>query len=126
MNVHRAVNGHFQQLFRKNLSEGRSNHHVGLQCPHGIQPLLAAHSFKLIHRHAPFQGPLFHRAGRQLMAPARGPIRLGKGAHHFVSRVQQRVQRGHGEFRSAHKNHPGHSSSSVSYWSVTSSIILSM
>ena len=125
MNIDAAEGWHIQHLLGQDPPVGHHGAEIGLQRPQLLHSFLLPEGLRLEHGDPRFQGDLLRGRGRQLHAPALGPVRLGVHAHHFKAVRQDSFQAGSRNVRRAHK-HNAHaqpspfSSSSVRKRSITS------
>ncbi len=112
MDVQAAQAGQFQHPLRQDQTVGRHDHDVGrhaLKQGTGLGGLIGIAAIqpqaaRLGDRNAGVQRGLLDRAGRELQAPSRRPVRLRHDKRDFVSGGPQGVERDTGEFRGAGEN----------------------
>ena len=103
VDVDAAQHRRVEKRLGQDVAVGHDHRGIEIERLEGRRFLLAAQAFRRAHGKTQRQGELMHRRAALLLAAAGGLGRAGVDGDHVVAGLDQRLERGHREFRCAEK-----------------------
>ena len=106
VHVQQAQRRRLQHRGGQDLAVGRHHARIGVPGPELREKRLVLQPVGLKHRHASGERDALDRAVADALAAAAGTVRLRDDARDVMARVEQRLERGHGEIGRAEEDQP--------------------